>query len=264
MEVITSPSNHVIKEIAALRKKENRIDNRLFIIEGEKMIKEAKKSDITITTILFDQDSKKKEEYLQLACQYEKDGIRAIAANERVLKTVCDTVTPQGIAAVCRITSHQMNEIGSREVCIVLDRIQDPGNLGTIIRCAEAMGIEWVIAAGCCDVYNEKTIRATMGSVFRQKVMICDEASSVLLALKEKGYYIYGGALQDNSIVVEQVKFTLPCAMVIGNEGSGISHECLKLCDSIFMIPMQGCVESLNAAVSASIVMWEIAKKRRA
>jgi TrmH family RNA methyltransferase len=262
MEVITSVSNSVIKEIAALKMSRNRESSGLFIIEGQKMIREAQKSKVPISILLFDCESKKKEEYMRLAEELERESVRVIAANERVLKGVCDTVTPQGIAAVCRIVPQKEQTMGPREVCLVLDRIQDPGNFGTIIRCAEAMGIDWIIAAGCADLYNQKTIRATMGSVFRQKVLVCEKAGPVLLALKEKGYKLYGAALEPASVAVEQIAFEPPCAVLIGNEGSGLSRECLDLSDLNFCIPMAGDVESLNAAVSASIIMWEIARKR--
>jgi TrmH family RNA methyltransferase len=262
MEVITSPSNHTIKEIAALKMRKNRESSSSFIVEGQKMIQEAKKSGAVVSTFIFDSESKKKDQYLHLAEDYEKQGIRVIAANERVLKAVCDTITPQGVAAVCQVRSIEPQTIGLYDIGLVLDRVRDPGNLGTIIRCAEAMGIDWVIAAGCADLYNQKTIRATMGSVFRQKVLICEDALPVLRSLKEKGYKLYGAALKPDSVSVEQIAFTSPCAVMIGNEGSGLSQECLDLCSSNFIIPMSGEVESLNAAVCAGIIMWEIAKKK--
>lgn len=262
MEVITSPSNPAIREIAALKTAKGREKSGLFVAEGQKLIFEAQKSGLTMVALLFDRESKNKEEYEKLALELQGKNVRVMAVSERVLRHVCDTVTPQGVAAVCRMLPEPLFRPGAKDICLVLDRIRDPGNLGAILRCAEAMGIDWVIAANCTDLYSPKTLRAAMGSAFRQKVWVYPSAASALRILKEKGFKLLAADLNEASLPIGRVDFSPPLAVVIGNEGSGIGGECLDLCDLSFIIPMSGETESLNAAVSAGIILWEIARKK--
>ena len=145
---------------------------------------------------------------------------------------------------------------------IVLENVQDPGNVGTVIRTASAMGIGAVLLLGdCADLYNPKTVRSTMGGIFRQRVIETDEAG-LMSFLSENGLRLYGAALSEKAVDVRGVDIK-NLAVAVGSEGKGLTQRLLSLCDGQLIIPMEPDSESLNAAVAASIVMWEIYRKSR-
>lgn len=143
---------------------------------------------------------------------------------------------------------------------VVLENLQDPGNVGTVIRTANAFGIDAVILVGdCADLYNPKTVRASMGAIFRQRVIRLNVSELKALCLNEK-LALYGAALSDTAQDIGEVSL-LNAAVAIGSEGRGLSEDFLKLCDGQIIIPMKPCAESLNAAIAAAVVMWEMSKQ---
>lgn len=176
-----------------------------------------------------------------------------------------DTKTPQGILCVVRRVEKKLGEIsgGKNPLLLILDNIQDPGNLGTIIRTAEAAGITGVImSADCVDIYNPKTIRSTMGSVFRVPFVYVRELAKTIRGLQEEGIFFYAAHLAGSS-AYDEVSYRGKSAFLIGNEGNGLREEIAQCADMYIRIPMHGQVESLNAAAASAVLMFEAARQRR-
>ena len=175
-----------------------------------------------------------------------------------------DTRTPQGILAVMKMPAYNIPDITSAKnpMVIVLENIQDPGNLGTIMRSAEGAGAAGVIMSrDTVDIYNPKTIRSTMGSLFRVPFIIADDICKTVCRLKDDGVKIYAARL-DGSNEYYRENYCGPCAVLIGNEGNGLTDKLSSYADKYIRIPMEGRLESLNAAVSASVIMYEAARQR--
>jgi TrmH family RNA methyltransferase len=257
LDYITSTQNSFIKELSCLHKKNERNKQGLFLIEGEKMISEALSSGIAVTAVLFDEKKIISPSFIK---DLENAGIKIIQTTEIVISKLCDTITPQGIVGVCEIPKHLAEPLTPKGKCIILDNISNPGNLGTIIRTAESMGIDRVIVCGGVDLYNPKIVRSTMGSIFRQKIFLCENGKNAVKYARSYGYKVYAAALNKNSRSLTDTPLTPPVAVVIGNEGNGVSKECIDACDGSIIIPMQGKTQSLNAGIAAGIIIWEMSK----
>lgn len=253
MQLITSVKNPIIREMKALNQKNKRRQAGYFLIEGEKMLGEALSSDCTIETVLI---SEKKTLSPVLAQQLEQQGAHLFVVSDHVLQTVCDTETPQGSVASCSFRPAP-TQWGSR--CIYLDGLQDPGNMGTILRTADAMGIDLVIAADCVDLYNPKVVRSTMGSLFRQQVLVTDQGMEILQQMRADGWRVLSSVLDEAAQPLPQANLTGKVCIVVGNEGRGVSQQVLACSDGTVYIPMSGGAESLNAGIAAGIFMWELA-----
>ena len=185
-----------------------------------------------------------------------------VVVSPEIIKSISETVTPQGIVAVMK--RKEYTDYKGKSSYLLLEDIQDPGNLGTLMRTAEAAGIDVVIMSrGCVDIYNPKTIRSTMGTIYRQPFITCsdmNEWDTIVDDLIRDGVKLYGGYLDDSSYYAD-VDFTARCGIVIGNEGNGISDEMIAKIDKV-NIPMNGEIESLNASVAGSILMYEMNRQR--
>lgn len=246
MEIIESIQNQKIKQIAKLHNRKDRKKMQQFIIEGEHLVEEAVNSNVDIEMILTVNPDKLTEAMVAGSKQqYE--------ITFKVAEKLSQTEAPQGIYAVCNMKDGKDAELNR---VIYLDRIQDPGNVGTIIRTADAAGLDAVIIAkGTVDIYNDKVLRASQGSVFHIPVieMDFDEASS-----KSSGT-IYGTSLEkarDYKEVIPSDNFMI----VLGNEGQGVNPEILSATDENLYIPIYGRAESLNVAVCAGILMYHFVK----
>ena len=259
--MITSASNGRIKYIDNLMNKAKfRRSEGKFVAEGIKMFMEAPKGDVLEVYIKegaydsFDTETKKK---------LERIGYEVLS--EPVFKKVTDTVTPQGILSVIKIRESSIEDVLSDEnpIIAVLENIQDPGNIGTIIRSAEGAGVNGLLLSrDCVDIYNPKVIRSTMGSVFRMKFAYTD-IDSVFDSFKSKKIETYALALDKNAKAYDKYDYKKPVAFFVGNEGNGLKESTVKKCDNTAFIPMCGEVESLNASVAASLMMYEIFRQRR-
>ena len=186
-------------------------------------------------------------------------GVRHVRVPADVMRAVSPAQTPQGALAVCGIPERTLPEILDGRRYVVLDGVQDPGNVGTILRTADAFQADGVfLLPGCADLYNPKTLRATMGAVFRCPVWTtaADELSALL---KRSGIPLYGAALRDDTLDARTVDYRR-CAIAIGSEGKGLSQQMLEFCDRTVRIPMSPHCESLNAAAAAAVVLWEAAR----
>lgn len=231
----------------SLKERKGRKETGCFLVEGRKMVEEALASDFKVRAVLVDQ-SRAEEFHLP------ESGVYAMPSH--VLSAVCDTKTPQGIAAV--VEARQITRLGNR--LVALDGVQDPGNVGTIIRTADAAGMDGVILSEqCADVFGPKTLRATMGSVFRMPMAVTADLPSMLEGLKGEGYAVISSQL-DGEPFYERAPVGERFCLVIGSEGNGVSEAVQRIATHRVKLPMRGGAESLNAAVAAGIMMYELTR----
>lgn len=254
MDTITSLQNEYIKQLQKLKTASGRRKAGLFMVEGKKLCQEAIRSGQRITKCLV---TKGESNHLFLQ-DLKEDQI--IMISDAVAAKLSEMDTCPGIFMVIEIPKEQRVE--KTPFILALDHLSDPANLGAILRSAEAFGVKQVyLSEGSVDLYSSKTLRGAMGSAFR--VPLCrGNLSEMLIACKDQGYQILGAGLDRNFKELQDVSFEQPTVVVIGNEANGISDEILSLCDRGLFIPMMGENESLNAAVAASIILWEQAKWR--
>lgn len=259
-EVIRSITNPKVKSWAQLLTKKGRKESGKFIVEGVHLIEEAFKSGFDIEIIAYDEE---KQLPLDLSELCTGSSATLVPVSRQVLEKCSDTVTPQGIFAVVRKPKYNVEECLSvpMPLGIIADRLQDPGNLGTLIRSADAAGASYVIVGkNSVDIYSPKTIRSTMGSIFHLPVLEMDLSELFRYGRAQK-IAIYGLTLQASEHCYEQ-DFTKPTWFVIGNEATGISTELREQLTKEMLIPMKGSSESLNAAMASTIVLFEAMRQR--
>lgn len=263
MEYISSRDNPQVKEYLKLScNKKSRKESGRFVLEGARLCAEILKERPELLEKVFITDGCK-ERYGDICSLFENDvpeKIRIIS--DSVGKALASTEGTQGIFAVCRVLDKisLSSKINNGGKYIALHHIQDPGNLGTIIRTADALGIDAVILCGCCDLYNPKTIRSTMGSLFR--LPIIEEASEdkIFEALENAEVDSYAAALAFDSLPLNSCDFSGGGTVWIGNEGNGLTDDVISGCKAKLIIPMKGTIDSFNAAMAACIIMWEMTK----
>lgn len=277
MERITSVSNNRIKEMVlwSARAKERRKAD-VYLVEGRKMFLEAPEEElqqIFVAEALWERLELEHEDGsdpdIQLKNRILKsdgdDRISVFLVTDEVFRKISDTQTPQGILCVLRQKHYTLEELLTREnpLLVILEDLQDPGNLGTILRTGEGAGITGVIMSkNTVDLYNPKTIRATMGSIYRVPFLYVEDLKPVFTELKKKGIQSYAAHLRGTKYY-DALDFTKETAFLIGNEGNGLRTETAELADQYLKIPMEGQVESLNAAIATSILMYEANRQRR-
>ncbi|MGR3765296.1 TrmH family RNA methyltransferase [Rossellomorea sp. NS-SX7] len=246
MKVIQSSKNPVVKQWKKLLTKKGRDQSLTYIVEGFHLVEEAlKQGDIVIELILV--------EGTELPKTWNLVGVELIQVSEEAGKALADTETTQGVFAVCR--QKETASIDESKTFLLLDGLQDPGNIGTIIRTAEASGIDAIILGkGTVDLYNPKVLRSAQGSHFHLPI-IKGDLSEFISVLKEKGVPVYGTALE-NGEEYTTVKPRDSYALIVGNEGNGMSTETLSQTDQNLYIPIYGKSESLNVAIAAGILLY--------
>ena len=262
MERITSSKNPFIKELKKIKNSGSGVDG-IFLAEGENMINGILDSGVVPVAVIYDGG---KEGLDRVIHRLKLSGCRMICSNDQVVSSISLTKSPQGI--VCAVQKSDavvnLNSIGHDiSSVVILENVSDPGNVGTIIRTAEAMGIDLVVSIGGAGVFGDKVMRSTAGAFFNQKISVCSEVTETINKLKDMGFMVYGSSLRPDSVDIRAGEMSGKVAVVIGNESSGISEDCYKACNGTVKIPMYGKVQSLNAAVAASIFMWEMTKNRR-
>lgn len=254
MQHITSKDNSVIKEIRKIKDKKYRAEKGLFIVEGFRFLEEALKSSFQVESIFFSESGLDKFNQLDLDKVIRTD-TKLYLISENIFKTIGSTDNPQGVLALVR-NRVEHEPIVLNGTYVLVDKVQDPGNLGTIIRTAHAAACNGVILTkGTVDVYNEKTLRSTMGSIFNIPI-IEDKDLSFIRELMSKGYKLVCSSL-DTDYNFYDIDFSDNLIISVGNEGNGISKELYDICDIKVKIPMPGGAESLNAAVATSIMIYE-------
>ncbi len=264
-EIIQSSSNKTIKHIKSLHMKKYRDEYGRFIIEGEKLLEEALNYKAELIMVLFTQSYTGSESYLRYESLLKESNVPIFCAEDKIFKEACETDTPQGIIAVAEKTKADLDSIISKdEVCIVfLDEVRDPGNTGTIIRTADACGLDGVLVSkGSADIYNGKTIRSTMGSLFHIPVIQNLDVKDTLSKLRQEQIVTIGADPHSSTSCIDLPSYT-KSAIIIGNEAKGIDNTIKALLDRNVKIPMPGRAESLNAGIAASILMYEFAIHKR-
>lgn len=236
--MITSLQNETIKEIMKLKQKKYRDETGLFLIEGFHLVEEARKHKQILKVITTSDEAFEEE---------------TLTVSHRVMEKLAFTKTPQPIMAICQMKKDNVI-IDNGKRYLLLDRVQDPGNVGTILRTALALGYDQIIMSkDCVDLYNDKVIRATQGALFMINICIMDLKEAIQI-LKEQGVHVYGTCLQ-NARNIETYLKQEKMAFVMGNEGQGVSQEVLDVCDERLYIPIQS-IESLNVAIASAITMY--------
>lgn len=257
--VITSKDNEQIKHIRKLKEKKYRDEFGEYVIEGVKLIKEAIAEKANIKTIVACYDCVKNEE-IDPKVMYEIAKYNCIYAEEKVFKSISDVQTHQGLLAV--MSKEEEEKIDYKEdIIVALDDIQDPGNLGTILRTIDSAGLHQIILSkGSGDPYNPKVVRSTMGAILRVNVIESQNLVDTLKELKKHKYEIVATSLNTNKSIydIDYKKKVL----VIGNEANGVSKEVLDIADEKVIIPMLGKTESLNAAVATGIITYEYVRQK--
>lgn len=264
-EIITSSSNKTIKHIKSLQLKKYRDEYGSFVIEGEKLVLEALDYKADISMILFSQSFGQTDRHEELVRSVDCGDISIYYAEDRVFKEACETDTPQGVIAVAEKWEYDLEAILKKpELCmVILHEIRDPGNAGTIIRTADACGLDAVLlSAGSVDLYNGKTIRSTMGSLFHIPVFQSMDTKKIVEALKNSGIMTIGADPHSSTDCID-LPYYNKTAIIIGNESQGLSDEIKGLLDANVKIPMPGRAESLNAGIAASIMMYELSIRKR-
>ena len=255
-DIITSSSNPKVKYVSSLLKKASkRREENAYVVEGIRIVLDAPIEDIRCV-LISDELLAVDKNVSQFVDICTNNGTEVIRLSSKLMKSISDTVTPQGIMAIINCKNYELNLEGNR--FLLLEDVRDPGNMGTLFRTAEAAGIdEIILSRDCVDIYNPKTIRSTMGTIYRMPHVICgsqEEFVDVINKLQSGGVTLYGGALKDARRYDEE-DYSGKCGIVIGNEGDGISPDILSMVEKIY-IPMEGKIESLNAAVAGSILMY--------
>ena len=253
--MITSTSNAKVKNVAALMKKaKERNEQGVFLVEGPKMFREIpleRLEGVFVSETFYSQHDADLP-----------DGTEIVA--DSVFKAMSGTQTPQGVIALVKQFRYTPGDLlkGSVPLMLILEDIQDPGNLGTIFRSAEGAGITGILmSTGCVDVYNPKVIRSTMGSVLRVPFFYTQDLQEHLEMLKKTGLSLYAAHLKGREDYTRP-DYTGPTAFLVGNESKGLREETAALCSRYIRIPMAGRVESLNAGVAASLLSYEAARQR--
>lgn len=257
MEIL-SLQNARVKAWAQLQEKKHRDKQNKYVIEGIHLVQEALLSGVEIECIAYDYEQGIPHELKQLQ---NTIGVEWIGVTQAIISKVSHTSTPQPVFAVVRKEKMTWNHLEKDKLVIVLDGLQDPGNVGTIIRSADASGAGGVILGkGCADLYNPKTLRSTMGSLFHIPVVEGD-LTDILPQARESGTRLVTTSLEGKTTAYHY-DFTGSCWLVIGSEGSGVSAEVAALVDDAIIIPMPGKAESLNAAMAASVLLFEALRQR--
>lgn len=257
--MIESSSNQQIKYMQRLLKAVVSAKERVFLAEGWKMVSEAIDRDMMERLYVSEEhEEEAKERWMDKAVRFE-----TVAA--KVFEQICDTMSPQGVLAVVRMPEYSFDEYIKKENTrfLCLEDINDPGNLGTMMRTAEGAGMTGLILSkGTVDLFNPKVVRSTMGALFRVPFFYTDNFVDTMKTLQKEGTTLYAAHL-DGSIPYDEEDYQGAVGILIGNEANGLSAEVTEAADRKVRIPMEGQLESLNAAVSAALLMYEVARKRR-
>ena len=261
--IIESSSNARIKNITALMKKSRlRKETGFFIAEGPRMVFETPGE---LLQEIYVAEGFAGDERWQSFCRGLPGTVEVISVSDTVMKSVSDTVTPQGVLAVVHKPLYEIGDLMGKKspYLLVLERLQDPGNMGTILRTAEGAGVTGILmSADCVDIFSPKVVRATMGSLYRVPFFVSDDLIRDVSVLKGSGIRFFATHPTATESYCD-MDYRPPTGFVIGNEGNGLSKELSDVCDEKITIPMEGQLESLNAAMATGILLYEGYRQRR-
>ncbi|MBQ6932145.1 MAG: RNA methyltransferase [Clostridia bacterium] len=256
--VLTAKNNDKIKQAVRLRDSARaRREEGLFFLEGARLCADAAMN-VEVERLFY--TSRAEEKYSHEVALLKEKAVEACEISEEIAQKLSDTFSPQGIFCVCKTIDkkHYIDKIYSSAKLVALENIQDPANLGAIIRTAEALGIGGAVLCGCCDVYNPKTQRAAMGSMLRMPFICVSDMPEAMKELESKGYVTLSSTPGEGAEDITKTDLGEKTVCVIGNEGNGVEEATMQSCMHRVRVPMRGRAESLNASMAAAIIMWEL------
>ena len=259
--VIQSVSNPRIKRVRALKQKKNRVAEGVFLADGDLLVEEALKSEHDVQEVLISEE--KLSAFSHLVALAENQSVPVTVVASHVMEALSDTVSPQGIVAVVALPKAEPPAPKGGLICL-LESVADPGNVGTIIRAADAVGADAVVLCGdCADAYAPKTVRASMGSIFHLPVVHLKDAAETAAFYKAAGYTMVGTHLHGVDAFDDDLHWASKTLLVTGSEARGMSDTLSDMCDVLLRLPMPGKSESLNAAVATGIFLYTHLRLRK-
>lgn len=260
MQVITSKDNEIIKNIRKLKEKKYRDLNNEYIVEGLKLIEEAIEENVKIKKIVICEECLK-DDCIDQKILYKISKYECIYVSEKIFGLLTDVVNPQGMIAIIEKESTEDKINYTEDIIVVLDGIQDPGNLGTILRTVDSVGLsQIVLSKTSVDAYNPKVVRSTMGAIFRVKIIEAEDLSQTLKNMKKHKFKVVATSLAGAESIYD-MDYNKK-VIVIGNEAKGVSKEILEISDSRAKIPMLGKTESLNASIATGVMLYEYVRRK--
>ena len=261
MNVISSKDNEIVKSVKKLKEKKYRDSENAYIVEGIKMVKEAIIEKASIRQIIICDDCEKSDN-IPKELMYEIAKYDCTYVTSKIFKYISEVQTPQGVLAVIEKNNGDLDINYNEDIIVALDDIQDPGNLGTILRTVDSVGLTQILVSkGTADCYNPKVVRSSMGAIYRVKVIECDDLLETLKQVKRNKFKVLVTSLGDNSKNIYDMKYNKK-VLVIGNEANGVEERIMNMADEKVKIPMLGRTESLNAAVATGIVLYEYVRQK--
>ena len=260
MHIITSKDNEIIKHIRKLKEKKYRDEYNEYVVEGVKIVEEAIKENAKIKQVIVCNDTTKTYE-IPTHIMLEIAKFDCIYVSDKIFNYITQVTNPQGIMAIIEKQDENMQIDYNQDIIVMLDDVQDPGNLGTILRTVDSIVLNKIIVSkGTADSFNSKVVRSTMGAIFRLKIIEEEDLIKTIKELRKHHFKLLVTSLQTENSIYD-IDFSKKI-IVIGNEANGVSKEIQDLADEKAKIPMLGRTESLNASVAAGIVMYEYVRQK--
>lgn len=260
MQTITSKDNELIKHIRKLKDKKYRDESNEYVVEGIKLVEEAVKENAKIKQIIVCEDTTRTYE-IPTHIMLEIAKYECISVSDKIFNIITQVTNPQGIMAIIEKNAQDAQIDYSQDIIVVLDDVQDPGNLGTILRTVDSIGLNQIIVSkGTADAFNSKVVRSTMGAIFRIKIIEVENLAQAIKEMRKHHFKLMVTSLQTKNSIYD-IDFNKKI-IVIGNEANGVSKEIQDMADEKAKIPMLGRTESLNASVAAGVVMYEYVRQK--
>ena len=260
MQTITSKDNELIKHIRKLKDKKYRDESNEYVVEGVKLVEEAVKENAKIKQIIVCEDTTRTYE-IPTHIMLEIARYECISVSNKIFNIITQVTNPQGIMAIIEKNAQDTQIDYTQDIIVALDDVQDPGNLGTILRTVDSIGLNQIIVSkGTADAFNSKVVRSTMGAIFRIKIIEVEELAQAIKEMRKHHFKLMVTSLQTENSIYD-IDFNKKI-IVIGNEANGVSKEIQDMADEKAKIPMLGRTESLNASVAAGVVMYEYVRQK--
>ena len=258
--LITSKENKIIKHIIKLKDKKYRDESNEYVVEGVKLVEEAVKENAKIKQIIVCEDTTRTYE-IPTHIMLEIAKYECISVSDKIFNIITQVTNPQGIMAIIEKNAQNAKIDYTQDIIVVLDDVQDPGNLGTILRTVDSIGLNQIIVSkGTADAFNSKVVRSTMGAIFRIKIIEVENLAQAIKEMRKHHFKLMVTSLQTKNSIYD-IDFNKKI-IVIGNEANGVSKEIQDMADEKAKIPMLGRTESLNASVAAGVVMYEYVRQK--
>lgn len=260
MQTITSKDNELIKHIRKLKDKKYRDESNEYVVEGVKLVEEAVKENAKIKQIIVCEDTTRTYE-IPTHIMLEIAKYECISVSDKIFNIITQVTNPQGIMAIIEKNAQDTQIDYTQDIIVALDDVQDPGNLGTILRTVDSIGLNQIIVSkGTADAFNSKVVRSTMGAIFRIKIIEVEDLAQAIKEMRKHHFKLMVTSLQTKNSIYD-IDFNKKI-IVIGNEANGVSKEIQDMADEKAKIPMLGRTESLNASVAAGVVMYEYVRQK--